>query len=414
MKYIIQYMFKPGLVVAMLGLVLVSCNKDLPEPTPKGQGMPAGYTAFELLSDPAYSTFIAAVNKAGLADLLKNPKSSMTIFAPDNAAFTASGIPAAAIAALPAAQLRAILSYHIIGGENYKAAEFSDKFPNNYLQSTLMALAPNAAVPMGYRVPIFVSRRGTSVWANNIPVTQADIVGSNGVIHKVARVVAPPQQTLWGYLDTASQFEYLKAAVIRADSGNVTAGTRLQDYLDLGAANFTLFAPNDDVFQATLYQLVHPVVYQMIYAQVYQGQIAGGAPEEMAEAAANAYATANAPAQTNAIVGTPDVFKNPALFPVLTKQLVQAVVSYHLLGFRAFAVNFPAGQSNYPSVAGNLLPNVQVTIDGSSFQVRGPGNIVVPAPGTVIPYSAVVVTRDQNFVNGVIHVIDKLLLPIPL
>ena len=414
MKYSIKNLMKHSLAVIAMAMVMVSCNKDLPEATPTNQAYPPGNTAAQLLSDPNYSTFIAAVTKAGLLDVLTNADGRYTIFAPNNAAFTASGIPAEAIAMLPAEQLRSILQYHIIGGQTLRAANFSEKFPNNYYQSMLMLQEPNAAIPMGYRMPIFISRTGNTLYANNIPVTQTDIVGSNAVIHRVARIIAPPQTTLWGFLDTASNFEYLKAAVLRADSGNATAGTRLQDYLALGAANFTLFAPSDEVFQATLYNLVYPRVYQQTYGAVYAAQIAAGAPEAMATAAATAYADANAPLATQQMVGTPEVFNNPALQSTLTATLVKGLVSYHLLGNRAFVANFPAGESAYPSVAGAVLPNVSVNKTATGLQVRGPGNVVEAAPGMIVPYYADVVSGDRHFVNGVLHVVNRILLPMQL
>jgi uncharacterized surface protein with fasciclin (FAS1) repeats len=65
-------------------------------------------------ANPALSTLVAAVKKAGLADTLNSAK-NITVFAPDNAAF--AKIPAATLNKVLAdkAELTKILTYHVAG-----------------------------------------------------------------------------------------------------------------------------------------------------------------------------------------------------------------------------------------------------------------------------------------------------------
>ena len=99
-----------------LGATLVttssSCKKDDPVTT-----TPASNTITDkVVADASLSLLEKAVIKAGLDATLKGT-GPFTVFAPDDAAFAASGITAATIDALTAAQLSNLLLYHTIGAK---------------------------------------------------------------------------------------------------------------------------------------------------------------------------------------------------------------------------------------------------------------------------------------------------------
>src|SRR6202023_665709 len=77
-------------------------------------GMATAPVATAASANPALSTLVTAVKKAGLVDTL-NSASNITVFAPDNAAF--AKIPAATLAKVLAnkAELTKILTYHVAG-----------------------------------------------------------------------------------------------------------------------------------------------------------------------------------------------------------------------------------------------------------------------------------------------------------
>ena len=89
--------------------LFTSCKKDEPVvPTVKN-------IAETVASDPNFSLLNQAVTKAGLASALSS--GSLTVFAPDNAAFAAAGITSTTINTLTATQVADLLKYHVVGAK---------------------------------------------------------------------------------------------------------------------------------------------------------------------------------------------------------------------------------------------------------------------------------------------------------
>jgi uncharacterized surface protein with fasciclin (FAS1) repeats len=83
-------------------------------------GMSADPVATAASNNPALSTLVTAVKKAGLVDTL-NSASNITVFAPDNAAF--AKLPKATLAKVLAnkKELTQILTYHVASGRQTPA-----------------------------------------------------------------------------------------------------------------------------------------------------------------------------------------------------------------------------------------------------------------------------------------------------
>lgn len=384
MKKIISYS-----LVALL--LLSSCNKDISAPVPNTFPTPTGQSIGEIINtDANYSMLKHALTRAGLLTAVTNKNSVFTLFAPSNAAFTVSGIPSTAVIdALPLAQLTAILNYHIIPGQKVSSSLIPTTFPNIQMPTGLVFPSPNTS-PL-VRFSIFPSRRGSAVWANNIPVTAADIAVANGVMHQVAAIVAPPSKLLLDTIKNDPDLDYFEAALVRADSGLSTAAApSFQYYLGnpsiAPGANFTVFAPNNAAFQALIYFLV----YQQVFA------LTGSA------------ATADAQASGAVAAGPAFLSTNN-----VTTALVRGVVAYHIMTQRAFAVNFSSTATNYPTFVNASIPThpgiaVSSTITGgfaSALSVKGVGN---PSAAAAIPTAAGV---DRPAVNGVFYKINQVLLP---
>lgn len=125
-------------------------------------------------STPSLSTFNKLAAEAGLADTLRGA-APHTVFAPSDAAFAA--VPAKTLQALQAdkAQLKSVLSYHIVAGTVASA----DVKPGaaKTLQGGSVALA----------------RAGGFVTVEDALVEQADLRAPNGVVHVIDRVLMPPR-----------------------------------------------------------------------------------------------------------------------------------------------------------------------------------------------------------------------------
>ncbi|MBL7762431.1 MAG: fasciclin domain-containing protein [Chitinophagaceae bacterium] len=395
MKHKIFKSWMAMIAIAFAGITIASCNKELPVAEPIVQKPPTGSSIVELLNDPDFSFLKAAVTRAGtnLTNLLSDKTAVFTFFAPNNAAFQLSGIPSeAALAAFRPGQLDTLLRYHLIGGRVIHSSEISTAFANMYLQSTFVLAPPSATLPPGLRMPIFPSKRSTAAWVNNIPIIQPDIEAANGIIHKVAALVAPPTLPLWARIATDPDLTYLKAAVERADTGD--PNKTLQSALSNVVANLTVFAPTNLAFQ------------QILTGQITLALIGQGMDP----------ATAQATAAT--LASTPDVFQNPALASVLTPQTVAGIVAYHVLGIRAFSVNIPVTETNTPTLLNNFVPthpgiSVQATFGATGVTAATVKGLANPTASNIIinPTPAPNGTSDQHYINGTLHKIDQVLRP---
>ncbi|MBS1497379.1 MAG: fasciclin domain-containing protein [Bacteroidetes bacterium] len=430
------------LVVGGAMALLSSCNKDLeqfPEaaPPPASTAKAIGDNLKSIARD---SLFYKLVQRAGLLDTLNKKSKTFTVFVPDSNAikgFLAAALSNPAITTLPnqvvsniiltqfpAATANAIVNYNIVP-QSFPVANFPRSFPNVAIAS-LFNPQPSASAFL--RLDLYLYQGSTSAYANNIPIVASDIATANGYIQHTAALLIPPSQFLWDRINTDADLTFLKAAVLRADSGTTNVpGTLNQGILQSVLSNIgpdlTVFAPSNQAFINILYAKAYPIVYGQLYQGAYAQAIGGGATPTQAAAAATAYATANAPAQTTALVSSPTVFQNPALFPFLPASSVKGILVSHILGKRAYTNNFPITATNVPTLLNSAIPShpgvaLQSTFIGLSpfsisSTVKGAYNLVssnVSINNTSAPFG----TSDQNYLNGVLHKIDQVLIPAPL
>ncbi|GAO44748.1 fasciclin domain-containing protein [Flavihumibacter petaseus] len=343
------------LLAALLTSLLPACNEipeveDLPKPDT------SGITIKKIIeTDPNYTLLKAAATKSGLLAYYGNVSSTLTLFAPDDAAFLRSGVNIDVINALPAAQLAAILQYHTLA-QTVPGASVPDLPTPNVQLPTL--LQPLADQPL-FKLSAFPSRRGNAGYVNNIPVTAADQVAVNGVIRPVYAIVAPPQATLKGLIAADTSLSFLRAAITRADEGSEGLA-KFDSLLNYPFPNLTLMAPNNNGFRRLL---------------TYMGLPA-----------------------------------DPAVFAMLPVQTVRGIIAFHFFGtngapvYRYFTPNLVSG--NYETLIGPA-PMPPVVVD-----MTNPLDPVLN--GVVWLAKAHMVRKDVHGVNGVMHVIDQVLLPQPL
>ncbi|MCC5996581.1 MAG: fasciclin domain-containing protein [Oceanicaulis sp.] len=127
--------------------------------------------------DETFSTLVAAVTAAGLAEALSG-EGPFTVFAPTNAAFAA--LPEGTVESLleedSRDQLTAVLTYHVVAGR--------------YLAADTPAGAYELPTLQGGAVNVVVGEDG-SVTVDGANVIAADIEASNGVIHVIDAVIMP-------------------------------------------------------------------------------------------------------------------------------------------------------------------------------------------------------------------------------
>ena len=153
-------------LLAIAASALMAACATTPAPAP---------LADTLAREPQLSTFNRLIAQAGLTDELRGA-GPLTVFAPSDEAFKA--VPAKTMEALAddPAQLKAVLSQHIIDGR-MTAAEVRIGGAKTH-QGANIALA----------------KAGSFVTVDEAVVQQADIVATNGVAHIIDRVLTPPKK----------------------------------------------------------------------------------------------------------------------------------------------------------------------------------------------------------------------------
>jgi uncharacterized surface protein with fasciclin (FAS1) repeats len=207
-------------------------------------------------ADPAnFSIFVDALKKTGLEITLSNP-GSYTVFAPTNAAFTASGYTSAAINALnplvPAdaiviASLKLSLQNHVIG----VGTRTSDLLAVGYYK-TFGFYKATATATSGANLNIFFNKPAADVLVNGgasnggAKITTADIDASNGIVHVIDAVLALP--TIVQQVAANPSLSALTSLVKSAPQASVLATLNAAT----GIAPVSVYAPTNDAFATAL------------------------------------------------------------------------------------------------------------------------------------------------------------------
>jgi uncharacterized surface protein with fasciclin (FAS1) repeats len=437
MKNILKNIGK-SLSIALMGITIIttSCNKGFEDVKGVTTNTGSNLTLAEIINtDPNYSLLRDQLARTGLMNVIGQKDGSYTLFAPDNASFAATNPALTSTAVINAVfrtgQMDTLLRYHLITNK-IPAAGLPSVYPNKTFPSAfvLSVTPPNPYV----RFPLFLNKNTNGAWANEVGITGPDaVMAQNGVIHKVAKVIIPPSASLLTIINASPNLTYLKAAIARADTNLVASPSSFTSLLGNGSSpflNLTLAAPDDVAFKTLLFGLVYQGIaqtaYTTVYTSVYNAQITGGATPADAAIAATAAATAfiNAPAnvatftaQATALTANPvTFFSNPAFYGALPASSVRGILAYHLLGLppnpptsfgdRVFANNLPLTTQTRPTfVNASIAAHPGLTIDRSTSAPRflglgnGAGNF------------SNITTPDIHGINGVIHIIDRVLLP---
>lgn len=253
------------------------------------------------------ATLLSVVaERPAILDVLNDAASSLTVFGPNNAAFTAA---LEAFPGLTAEQITEILTYHVLAAEvlsgDLEAAQTVETLSEESIYVTV--------------------EEGTVTINNSATVTTPDLDGNNGVVHVIDGVLLPNK--FQNIVQIASKNYDLSTLVsLVADAGLVPT-------LE-GDGPFTVFAPTNAAFEAVSETLA-----------------------------------------------------------TLSEEQVAEVLTYHVAALEALAGDLSDGME-VETVQGE---NITVNIDGD-------GNVTLNG-------SVNVVTVNLQGTNGVIHIIDGVLLP---
>jgi transforming growth factor-beta-induced protein len=249
-------MKKLGLMLLLAALATSVFARGVPE-APMEQDEQEMTIVDIAVNDGRFDTLVTALGAADLVDTLSGD-GPFTVFAPTDEAFEA--LPAGTLEALLADTdaLTDILLYHVVAG-SVPAADVTS--------------LTNATTLQGQPVVI---GSGSGVMINQASVTQADVMGSNGVIHVVDAVLLPPSGDIVEVASSAGVFNTLVTAVQAAG---------LVETLQ-SEGPFTVFAPTDDAFAklpaGTIPALLEDtdalaeiLTYHVVPGRVFSGDVVG-------------------------------------------------------------------------------------------------------------------------------------------
>ncbi len=402
------------------------------------------------MADDSFTILVDAVIATDLVDVVQGEE-PVTVFAPTNAAFEA--LPEGLLESLTEDQLRTILTYHVVEGR--------------VMAEDVTSMAVGTSV-LGEKLQVTVD--GDKVMINDANIVTADIEGSNGIIHVIDKVLIPPSlatadfDTVGDIAMADNSFTTLVDAVIATDLVDVVQG---EDPV-------TIFAPTNDAFAAlpeglleslTEDQLRDILTYHVVPGRVTANEVvsmdAGTSvlgedftitvdgdtvmindativaadiegsngiihvidkvliPPSYADAAMGAMDTVGDIAMADdsftilvdAVIATDlvDVVQGDdpvtilaptnaafealpeGLLESLTEDQLREILTYHVIAGRVPS-DAVAGMASGTSVLGETF---EITVDGDTIMVN----------------DATVITADIEGSNGIIHVIDKVLIP---
>lgn len=380
-KFLLNNIVACILSVVSCVIGFTSCNKLLPNADPIIYRHDTMTVGAYLSRDTNFSLFVQALTKVGIYNNFTDTNQVYTVFALNNTAmrtFTPA-LDATFIKNATGSNLTllgSIISYHIVPGILLPSNEIPTTFPNLQVPTTvtISAALPGTIVP--FKLSAFPSRRpNNNYWYNIAPGLPNFIRYSNGVINVVSKVSVPPSLLLAQVIYGDPQFTMFDSLIARADQAQTNPALKVDSILKNAGANLTVFAPTNTAVKAFL-----------------SAASGGLLPTAAPDASFFGFIRTSFPAQN-----------------------AQGIVLYHILGTRAFSVNFSPTMTFYPTLLNGGIPShpgvgVQAFFASSglsvdSLKVLGVGNGGFPA--TSKPAS----NFDKHAVNGVVHIIDMVLLP---
>jgi transforming growth factor-beta-induced protein len=408
------------------------------------------------IANATFSHLVDAVIKADLVDALRGD-GPFTIFAPTDAAFEAlfTDLGISGIEDLTAEDLTPILTYHVVSG-NVRAANVST--------GTVPTLNTEADIEINVDGSGVVLNGSTNVIAT-------DVQGTNGVVHVIDKVLLPEaeeeEQSIADIASANNDFSSLVAALAKADlvetmdgegSFTVFAPTNqaFQDlFNELGVSGIQDLS-KDDLIQILLYHVLGSKVMSADISPGYVETLATNSPDmdpvtlriDLNDGVKLNKETMVTSADIEAFNGVIHVIDKVLLPPNVVdiaiandsfEHLVAAVVKADLAGtlsgdgpFTIFAPTDAAFEALFTDLGVNGIDDLSAeTLEPILLYHVVSGNVrsdevstgmvatlnetnkldIDTSSGVVINGNTNVTATDVQGTNGVIHVIDKVLLP---
>lgn len=400
-----------------------------------------------------FSILVDALVMTGLDDALADENGAFTVFAPTDDAFVAllDELGVSALEDIPSETLTSVLLYHVLNVEAPASAVTTGYY------STL-----SAGPSDGYNLSLYVNKEDLML-NSRAGIIETDIMADNGIIHVIDKVVLP--LTLTGHAVANENFSSLAAAVTKAD---------LAGALEDESAVYTVFAPVNAAFDQLFSDLgvtlddltaddLSPILlYHVVNAFVPAADVASGYVPTLSPAQdrnvslqitvdegvvlnGSSNVVVTDVVATNGIIHAIDEVVTPPTvvdiaidnpdFSILVEAVVKADLVDALNGDGPFTVFAPVnsafeelfsalGVSGIEEIDATTLTDVLLAHVVSGNVASGDlSNASVPTlndsksleinvdNGVVIDGEINVVLADVQGSNGIVHVIDKVIVP---
>ena len=352
--------------------------------------IPEDFTATSLAQivagSPDHTILLSALAKPELSGLLaaaNDPTADLTVFAPTDAAFEAvlDALGKESIDDIPVGLLNEIVSYHILSG-----AVTSDQLSNGDVQTLLEGESVTVDITDGVKI-------------NNANVTTADLKAVNGVAHVVDAVLLPSYVsaslgTVSEYILFEKDFTILAGALRKAQLLNfVTTSENLTlfapDNAGFVAAGITSL---DDVTEETLTEVLG---YHVVGGRVLSGDLPASGIVETLEGKIYLGYLNQSRVLINGLteITAVDIEKSNGVIHVIDRTLVPPAPNVVEIAL-ALADN---GEASEFTVLTSLLSNeaysdiTQAIIDADNITVFAPNDAAFAEIADVIP----TLTEDQ-------------------
>ena len=339
-------------------MIVAACSSDSDDTTTTTAAEPVADTSVLDLAIEAgqFSTLIAAIDAAGLSETLQG-EGPFTVLAPTDAAFEAAfealGITAEELLA-DTETLTAILLYHVLGQE---------------ADSQLVATLDGSSVATLNPQEVAISVVDGQIMINEATVVSADLVADNGIVHVIDGVLLPPD------IAEALGVAMVDESMEEETTTTTEATTTTTEAMEPTIAEIVVEAAAGDEPEFTVL-LAALETAGLVDALNGEGPLTVFAPTDAAFAAL----------LEELGVTAEELLANPDLANILL---------YHVV----------SGEFLAADVIGIAPADVPTLYDENTVA------IAVVDGSVVINDVATVITPDVMASNGVIHVIDAVLVP---
>ena len=360
-----------GLVVGLLAfaLVLVGCdsnggggNDDMPDETSTITELAAGQDNL--------STLVGALETAELDDDLADEDQTFTVFAPVNSAF--ENIDADELTG-NSELLSEVLTYHVVPGQAIASGDIQDGQTVTTLEGDTLRFSVD----------------GNSVQVNGASVTTADLQASNGVVHVIDEVM----------LETVDAVDRaVLTPQLSTTAAAIQAAELAEDDSPLRDQKLTLFAPVDGSFAnlelntltSETELLARILQYHVVPGtRIASGQISGGETPGTLEGGTLNIAVDNGTVTVNGI-------------PVTTTDIETENATIHLIDGVLLQRIDVVERASITKGLGTLADAVETAGLGSALKGDGPFTIFAPVDSAFADYNLDVLTNDTDLLGRVL------------